>query len=40
MLVDHVREHLTQLDQLMREDDRDFGENVDHAWEHDPGSKA
>ena len=35
-----VREQLTQLDQLMREDDRDFGENVDHAWEPDPGSKA
>jgi monovalent cation:proton antiporter-2 (CPA2) family protein len=28
-----VRERIGELDSLMQSDDRDFGENVDHAWE-------
>ena len=28
-----MRERISELDSLMQSDDRDFGENVDHAWE-------
>ena len=31
-----VREHLSELDELLREDDGDFGSDVDHAWEPTP----
>ena len=31
-----VREHLSELDDLMREDDRDFHVEADHAWEPTP----
>ena len=32
----HVRDHLTDLERLMREDDRDLGSHTDHAWEPSP----
>ena len=31
-----VREHISELEELIREDDRDFGSEVDHAWEPTP----
>ena len=34
--IAHVREHTSELDDLLQGDDRDFGEFVDHAWERTP----
>ena len=34
--IARVREHMSELDDLLRGDDRDFGEYVDHAWERTP----
>lgn len=31
--VDRVREQMTELEELMRRDEREHGELVDHAWE-------
>ena len=31
-----VREHISELEQLIREDDRDFSAEADHAWEPTP----
>ena len=31
-----IREHISELEELIREDDRDFGSEVDHAWEPTP----
>jgi monovalent cation:proton antiporter-2 (CPA2) family protein len=34
--ISHVRDHITELDRLIAEDDRDFGEHADGAWEPSP----
>ncbi len=31
-----IRSHLTELDELIQQDDRDFIARVDHAWEPSP----
>lgn len=36
--ISHIRDHLTELDRLIDEDDRDFGDSDDHAWEPSPPS--
>lgn len=36
--ISHVRDHITELDRLIAEDDRDFGEHADGAWEPSPPS--
>jgi monovalent cation:proton antiporter-2 (CPA2) family protein len=34
--ISHVRDHITELERLMDEDDRDFGDRADRAWEPSP----
>ncbi len=34
--AEQVREHISELEELIREDDRDFKADADHAWEPTP----
>jgi len=34
--AEQVREHISELEELIREDDRDFKAGTDHAWEPTP----
>ena len=36
--ISHVRNHITELDRLIAEDDRDFRDSADGAWEPSPPS--
>jgi hypothetical protein len=38
--ISHVRDHISELDRLIAEDDRDFGGDGDHAWEPSPPRPA
>jgi voltage-gated potassium channel Kch len=34
--ISHVRDHISELDRLIADDDRDFGRHTDPAWEPSP----
>ncbi|MDA0336100.1 MAG: hypothetical protein O2782_13115 [bacterium] len=36
--ISHVRDHITELDRLIAEDDRVFGGHTDGAWDPSPPS--
>lgn len=36
--ISHVRDHISELDRLIAEDDRDFGEHANGAWKPSPPS--